>query len=422
MSDASPKKRPVEPKSPRSTKPKATQVDGAVSRYFRDISAHRVLGPEEETALAQDIEALEVEVWRRVLSFAPVTAHVAARIGESLEEPPAKELRAVERAAAKVESAGDAAAQRRLDKAAIKAATIARPTDQDKELLKDLVAELNAYAGKARGSVRDTDIHCSGKSREYRAFVANVRLAFGAATRARDAFVRANLRLVISIARRYSKGPMGLADLIQEGNLGLLKAVDRFDYRRGFRFSTYASWWIRHSVGRALADRGREVRVPVHMVDASYRLKKAKRDLIARLGREPSESELASETEMSLDKLQQMSRLLLGNPVSMNQPVSNDDDRPMVEVFQDPHAEEVTPEDSLDRGIIERELRNVISDLSPIETDVVRRRFGLAGEREHTLQEIADSYHRSRERIRQIQAGALKKLRLALARRDIRAA
>jgi len=414
--------KPRTPKHAPAARAAKTGVDGAVSRYFHDISAHRVLTPEEETALAQDIESLEVEVWRRILSFAPAVPHVVDTLTTSLAEPPDKPLRAVARAAARVRAGAAGKPQARLERAAATAAAAVRAADTDKELLTDVVAELCAYEGRSQRDARTTHIECSGKRRDYRAYVARVRRAHSAAARARDAFVRANLRLVISIARRYAKGPMGLADLIQEGNLGLLKAVDRFDYRRGFRFSTYASWWIRHSVGRALADRGREVRVPVHMVDANYRLKKAKRELISKLGREPNETELAAAVEIPIEKLQQMSQLLLGNPVSMNQPVSNDDDRPMVEVFQDPNAEHVSPEDVIDRDIIRRELRAVIGSLTPIETDIVRRRFGLEGEREHTLQEIADSYERSRERIRQIQAGALKKLRLALSRRDIRAA
>lgn len=240
---------------------------------------------------------------------------------------------------------------------------------------------------------------------------------------ARRELILANTRLVISIAKAYQGRGLPLADLIQEGNLGLIKAVDRFDHRRGFRFSTYASWWIRHSVGRALADRGREVRVPVHMVDATYRIKKARRELIAKLGREPTEAEVATETDMPVAKLRQMSTLLLGHPLSMNQPVSNDDDRPMIEVFEGPADDDAeTPVEALDRQMISRALRQEMLELSAIETDVVRKRFGLGVEREHTLQEIADSYNRSRERIRQIQAAALRKLRGALSRRDIRAA
>jgi RNA polymerase primary sigma factor len=381
---------------------------GTMAKYFRDIAEHRVLTAEEETALAADIEALEVEVWKRAFSFAPAAAALAHTLETTLPDAPVKPLRALARAAK---------AGRKLDRVAARAAAAVRAADLDKDHLVAMMSTLERHAAKG-GTVLPAEL----RGRDYRRYVAHVRQAYDAAASAREAFVRANLRLVISIARRYAKGPMGLADLIQEGNLGLLKAVDRFDYRRGFRFSTYASWWIRHSVGRALADRGREVRVPVHMVDANYRLKKARRELLAKHGREPSEQELAEAVDMPIDKLQQMHTLLLGNPVSMNQTVSNDDDRPLIEVFQDPDAEDETPETVLDRDVLSRALNEGMRDLSTIEGDVVRRRFGLDGEPEQTLQEIADSYRRSRERIRQIQAGALRKLRLALSRKDIRAA
>lgn len=390
--------------------PSKSDADNAMSKYFRDIASHRVLTKEQETALAEDIESLEVEVWKRLLSFAPTAPYIATRIEAELKDPPKKALRSVVRAAGKTKAS--------LDRASAKAAVLVRARDLDKDHLKSLLGDLD----RATSDRFKIDIACSPKSKAYRAHVDHVRLAHSAASRARSAFVRANLRLVISIARRYSKGPMGLSDLIQEGNLGLIKAVDRFDHRRGFRFSTYASWWIRHSVGRALADRGREVRVPVHMVDATYRIKKARRELMAKLGREPTESEIATDIEMPVAKLRQMSTLLLGHPLSMNQPVSNDDDRPLIEVFEGPPDDTETPVESLDRQLISRALRQEMLVLSPIETDVLRRRFGLGDHREHTLQEIADSYSRSRERIRQIQAAALRKLRLALSRRDIRAA
>ncbi|RMH39124.1 MAG: RNA polymerase sigma factor RpoD/SigA [Deltaproteobacteria bacterium] len=404
---------------PAAAKADPSDADGAMSKYFRDISEHRVLTPEEETALAQDIEALEIEVWKRLFSYGPVARYLAARLERDLEEPPVRALRALARAAARAGSRPNKQARAALERAADRAARAVRPLDLDKDLLKAVMADLERHA--ERGA-KAGDIPVSGASRTYQRYVAYVRQAADAAASAREAFVRANLRLVISIARRYAKGPMSLADLIQEGNLGLLKAVDRFDHRRGFRFSTYASWWIRHAVGRALADRGREVRVPVHMVDAGYRLKKARRELLAKLGRDPTEKELADAVDMPVAKLRQMSTLLLGHPVSMNQPVGGDDERSLIDVFQDPAAEESTPDEQIDKETISRALREVMLDLSSIETDVVRRRFGLDGEREHTLQEIADEYQRSRERIRQIQAGALRKMRVALSRRNIRAA
>src|SRR5262249_46004357 len=232
-----------------------------------------------------------------------------------------------------------------------------------------------------------------------------------AAADARNAFVKANLRLVVSIARRFNHGRMALADLIQEGNLGLLKAVERYDYRRGFRFSTYASWWIRHAISRALADKGREVRLPVHMIDAQHRLAKARRQL-------PTE-ELAQATSMPLDKVEKMRTWLLEQSISIDKPVGDDEGRVLGEVLEDPDREEVSPTEELEWEALTTEVRDLLRELRPIEADILRQRFGLGTEQELTLKEIGDKYNLSRERIRQLQEQALAKMRRALARRDL---
>jgi RNA polymerase primary sigma factor len=225
---------------------------------------------------------------------------------------------------------------------------------------------------------------------------------------------------------------MALADLIQEGNLGLIKAVERYDYRRGFRFSTYASWWIRHAISRALADKGREVRLPVHMIDAQHRLAKARRQLVGTLGREPNAEEVAKATNMPLDKVEKMRSWLLEQSISIDKPVGDDEGRVLGEVLEDPEREDISPTQDLEWEALTAEVRDLLCELRPIEADILRQRFGLGPEmsdadgrrragdaQELTLKEIGDKYNLSRERIRQLQEQALAKMRRALARRDL---
>ena len=266
---------------------------------------------------------------------------------------------------------------------------------------------------------RGAPVGALGRERARKEWLLRVHTANRAAAAARNEFVKANLRLVVSIARRFNHGRMALADLIQEGNLGLMKAVERYDYRRGFRFSTYASWWIRHAISRALADKGREVRLPVHMIDAQHRLTKARRQLTGQLGRQPTTEELAAATQMPLDKVEKMRSWLLEQSISIDKPVGDDEGRVLGEVLEDPDREDVSPTGELEWEALTAEVRDLLHELRPIEADILRQRFGLGTEQELTLKEIGDKYNLSRERIRQLQEQALAKMRRALARRDL---
>jgi RNA polymerase primary sigma factor len=263
---------------------------------------------------------------------------------------------------------------------------------------------------------------------------ASARLADGVASRAErtrlvaavrageaafDQFVNANLRLVVSVAKRYQATGVPLLDLVQEGNLGLIKAVERYDYRRGFRFSTYASWWIRHAISRALADKGREIRLPVHMIDAHHRLTKARRELTTKLGRSPTTEELAETTGMPLDKVENMRRWVLEQSVSLDRPVGDEEGRSLAEVLEDPDKEDASPTADLEMDALQSEVRSILGELRPIEADILRQRFGLETEHELTLKEIGEKYNLSRERIRQLQEQALVKMRRALQRKDM---
>ena len=391
-------------------KPARAEGGTYLSMYFKDMALLDVLRPEEEFTSAREIEALEILLWEAVLSYAPAVEHVMASVEVAMQAlpPEAKTLRKLA-----LESAGGKGWNAAVSKAAKKL----RASDVD-HLYVD-AALLTIDRVSVGIGVRGNAVGVLGRERARAEWLRRVAQANRAAADARNDFVKANLRLVVSIARRFNHGRMALADLIQEGNIGLMKAVERYDYRRGFRFSTYASWWIRHAISRALADKGREVRLPVHMIDAQHRLAKARRQLTGQLGRNPTSEELAAATQMPLDKIEKMRSWLLESSVSLDKPVGDDEGRVLGEVLEDPDREEVSPTTDLESEALTTEVRDLLHELRPIEADILRQRFGLGTEQELTLKEIGDKYNLSRERIRQLQEQALAKMRRALARRDL---
>lgn len=392
------------------TEKKTARPDGGtyLSMYFKDMAALDVLRPEEEFTSAKEIEALEIMLWEAVLSHAPAVEHVMGAIEVLLALPiEAKNLR----------TASEKANCKDWNKLVARAAKKLRAADTDHLFIDAALLTIDRIALGI--GVRGADVGTLGRERARAEWLRKVINANRAATDARNDFVRANLRLVVSIARRFNHGRMALADLIQEGNLGLLKAVERYDYRRGFRFSTYASWWIRHAISRALADKGREVRLPVHMIDAQHRLTKARRMLTGQLGRNPTSEELAKATQMPLDKIEKMRSWLLEQSISIDKPVGDDEGRVLGEVLEDPDREDISPTQDLEWEALTTEVRDLLRELRPIEADILRQRFGLGTEQELTLKEIGDKYNLSRERIRQLQEQALAKMRRALARRDL---
>jgi RNA polymerase primary sigma factor len=309
-------------------------------------------------------------------------------------------------------TAGDAGP--RLTRAASKAAARLREIDSDRLFVDAVLGAVDRIERGYRPLPRTVRT-----SKAFAEWIRRVESAARAAHDARNDFVKANLRLVISIARRFNHGRMSLADLIQEGNIGLMKAVERYDYRRGFRFSTYASWWIRHAISRALADKGREIRLPVHMIDAHPRLTKARRELTSKLQRPPTVEELAQATKMPAEKVENMRRWVLEQSISIDRPVGDEDGRNLAEVLEDPEREDLSPTADLELVALTDEVKNLLRELRPIEADILRQRFGLETEQELTLKEIGEKYNLSRERIRQLQEQALTKMRRALQRKDM---
>jgi RNA polymerase primary sigma factor len=380
-----------------------------LSMYFRDMATLDVLRPEEEFTSAREIEALEIMLWEAVLAHAPAVEHVIAGVELVLPALP-NEARSLRKAA-------EAPDTKTWSKLVARCARKLRADDVDHLFIDAALCTIDRLTLGI--GVRGNGVGSLGRERARGEWLRRVQSANRAAADARNDFVKANLRLVVSIARRFNHGRMALADLIQEGNLGLIKAVERYDYRRGFRFSTYASWWIRHAISRALADKGREVRLPVHMIDAQHRLTKARRQLTGQLGRQPTSEELATATQMPLDKIEKMRSWLLEQSVSIDKPVGDDEGRVLGEVLEDPDREEVSPTGELEWEALTTEVRDLLRELRPIEADILRQRFGLGTEQELTLKEIGDKYNLSRERIRQLQEQALAKMRRALARRDL---
>ncbi len=379
--------------------------------YMRDVASHQLLTSAEEIELGREIEAADVEAWIRILGYPSAIPFVLTSLERQLGGDAAVSTDALRAAVETARVTRSKEDRKRLRAEAAKLARQLQAIDRDRRHRNAVVKSLRSAAASARRRRGDKRIALPAPSRRLSRYLDAVEDAVRAAERPRRRFVESNLKLVFSIARHYDAGSLSFTDLIQEGNLGLMTAVDRFDHRRGYRFSTYATWWIRNAIGRAIANKSRTVRLPAHLAEKRRQLAKTRKALSAKLGRTATNEEVAARSGTTTEKLERMETHFAQQELSLDAPPNDNFERSRGESFRDPGTDEPTPFDALSDRMTRHRLDELLSQLRPTEASIIRQRYGLDGRAERTLQEIADQQGLSRERIRQIQTSALCKLR-----------
>lgn len=372
--------------------------DEALSDYLASLGGIPLFTAEEEIEYAKNLFDTEVATWEALLGVEVVLDWILVAEDESKRAFEPEAQKAILRHQKRFKKASVVKETPRVKKDIRLIAEALRTFDDDRTLIEDVVERLSTFGEDKTAAAAKHRIASHAAARVLRKKAKDIR----------NRFVNANLRLVVSVARRFHHYRMPLIDLIQEGNLGLIKSVHRFDHRRGFRFSTYAHWWIRQAIERAIMNKGAQVRLPVHIFDARREVAKATRELAQMTGRDPTIEEIADLLSQPVEKIEEIRRAVPREPVSLDEPIGGEEDRTVSETIAD--RKNPLPDQAVVDVDQASHVRRILKYLSPMEVDIIERRFGLVGDQDETLEQIGKSYSLSRERVRQIQVQGLKKM------------